>query len=241
MLTAALQGPATRAGGLWIPPAQPRIGPQALHSDSQHPLHPAASLTTAPATASPAPPGWVNFQAAHGRRSRTDTGSWIASVAPTRRRQRQRTPAFLPVPARNTRSQRPCKAPPRAQVVSGYPLLNPESALRLSILTPQHPLHPAASLTTAPATAPPAPPGWVNFQAAHGRRSRAHTGSWIASVAPTRRRQRQRTPAFLPVPARNTRSQRPCKAPPRAQVVSGYPLLNPESALRLSILTPSTR
>ena len=39
-LTAALQGPATRAGGLWTPPAEHRIGPQALHSDSRHPLNP---------------------------------------------------------------------------------------------------------------------------------------------------------------------------------------------------------
>ena len=39
-LTAALQGPATRAGGLWIPPAEHRIGPQTLHSDSRHPLNP---------------------------------------------------------------------------------------------------------------------------------------------------------------------------------------------------------
>ena len=46
---------------------------------------------------------------------------------------------------------------------------------------------------------------------------------------------------ILPVPARNTRSQRPCKAPPRAQVVAGYLLLNTESALRLSVPTRSTR
>ena len=101
---------------------------------------------------------------------------------------------ILPVPARNTRSQRPCKAPPRAQVVSGYPLLNPESALRLSILTPSTRRIPAASLTTALRRLPPRRRRG-SIQAAHGRRSRAHTGSGIASLARTRRRQRQRRPA----------------------------------------------
>ena len=37
-LSAALQGPSTRAGGLRIPPAEPRIVPQTLRSDSRHPL-----------------------------------------------------------------------------------------------------------------------------------------------------------------------------------------------------------
>ena len=67
-----------------------------------------------------------------------------------------------------------------------------------------------------------------------------HTGSGIASVAPTRRRQRSasRHPAGSGAEHALTAA---CKAPPSAQMVSGYPLLNPESALRLSILTPSTR
>ena len=64
---------------LWIPPAQPRIGPQARHSDSQHPLNPGSFTDHGPATASPAPPAWVNFQAAppavprRRRRSRPST------------------------------------------------------------------------------------------------------------------------------------------------------------------------
>ena len=46
-LSAALQGPSTRAGGLRIPPAEPRIVPQALRSDSRHPLCMPPALTTA--------------------------------------------------------------------------------------------------------------------------------------------------------------------------------------------------
>ena len=149
---------------------------------------------------------------------------------------------ILPVPARNTRSQRPCKAPPRAQVVSGHPSAEHRIGPQVLHSDSQHPLNAgsftdhgtcdgflrAAGVGQFPSGARPAVP-------------RTHALPGIGSVCTHPAAAAPAQAGILPVPARNTRSQRPCKAPPRAQVVSGYPLLNTESALRLSILTPGTR
>ena len=126
-LSAALQGPATRAGGLQIPPAEPRIVPQALRSDPRNPRACRQSTESQPCQALRRRRGGSISKRRTARGPRALTAPQPARLRRSRRLQAH-PGRHLADATRNWRSQRPCKAPPREQVVSGYPLLNPESS-----------------------------------------------------------------------------------------------------------------
>ena len=133
--SAALQGPSTRAGGLPIPPAELPNRP------SGAPFRPGTSCPSASSTEPQpcqAPPRRRGGSISKRRAARGRVPSPAPGPArPRRARRLQRHPGrHLAGVARNWRAQRPCKAPPRAQVVSQYPLLNSKSSLRRSVPTP---------------------------------------------------------------------------------------------------------
>ena len=202
---------------------------------------PAASLTNGPAPIVPAPPGWGQFPSgALPAVPRRHGLPGIGSAARTRRLQRQRRPASCRF-RRGTRAHSgPARPLPRAQVVSGYPLLNTESALRFSILTRSTAEYAGSFTDHGTCDGFPAAPGWVNSKRRTARGpAQMRTPDRLGCTHPAAAAPAQA--GILPVPARNTRSQRPCKAPPRAQVVLDTLRLNAESALRLSVPTPGTR
>ena len=151
---------------------------------------PAASLTTALRRLSPR--RWVNFQAALPAVPRRH-GLLIGSAARTRRLQRQRRPASCRF-RRGTRAHSGPARPRHARRWSWIPSAERRIGPQALRSDSWHPLNAGGITDYGPATAPSAPPGWVNFQAALPAVPRRH-GLLIGSAARTRRLQRQRRPA----------------------------------------------
>ena len=202
---------------------------------------PAASLTTAPATASPRRPGGSipKRRTARGPAQMRTPGSARLHAPGGCSASAGRHPASSG--AEHCAHSGPARPRHARAGGPGYPSAERRIGPQALRSDSRHPLNAGGITDYGPATAPSAPPGWVNFQAALPAVPRRHGLPGIGSVARTRRLQRQRRPASCPF-RRGTRAHSgPARPLPRAQVVSGYPLLNTESALRLSILTRSTR
>ena len=154
----------------------------------------------------------------------------------------QRHPGrHLAAAAWNWRSQRPCKAPPREQVVSGYPLLNPESCLRRSVPTPgtRRACRPAA-LNLGPCQLPRGV-GVGQFPSGAPLAVPCPHGARTGSTAPLPAAASATRADILPLRRGTGVLSGPARPRHATRWSPDYPLLNPESCLRRSVPTHGTR
>ena len=177
-LSAALQGPSTRPGGLRVPPAEPRIGPHASVPTPGPRCPCRRQHRPRPCQAPPRRRGGSISK----RRTARGSVPTPARPKPARTRRTRPLPRHPGRPlagaAQNRRSQRLCKAPPRDQVVSGYPLLNPNRPSCAPFRLPAPLSMPPAALTTAlPSSPAPSgnPPGELRGRPPGPARRRVRT------------------------------------------------------------------